>query len=416
MKAIVVGGGIIGLSSAWFLRESGWEVTVIDKGDFTDNCSYGNAGYVCPSHFIPMATPGIIKQGFKWMLNAQSPFYVKPRLNAALIQWGLQFMKSANQQHVDRSAVPLRDIALLSKALYDGWAATPGFDFAYEKSGLLEMFQTAENESHAHHTVEQAKHLGLDAALLTKDEVNAMEPGTELNIRGAIHFKCDAHLYPGKLMKNLLSALAQKQVTFVKGQEVTGFEKKGSEVSAVITTAARYDADLVVVAAGSWSKGIADMLQTSIPMVGGRGYSVTLENTAYKLNHPAILTEGRVAITPMDGNKLRFGGTMEITSLNAPPNLNRVKGILASVKNFLPAFDIPMPEPAKVWYGYRPCSADGLPYIGKLKKTPNCIIATGHSMLGLSLGPATGKLVSELAGNHSTSMDVTAFDAERFAK
>lgn len=416
MKAIVVGGGIIGLSSAWFLKESGWDVTVIDKGDLLDNCSYGNAGYVCPSHFIPMATPGIVKQGFKWMLNAQSPFYVKPRLNAALIQWGLQFMKSANAQHVEKSAVPLRDIALLSKSLYDTWASTPGFDFAYEKSGLLEMFQTEENEHHAAHTVEQAKQLGLDAALLSKEEVSRMEPGTELNIRGAIHFKCDAHLYPGKLMHNLLNNLQQRQVQLVKGQEVTGFEKKGDSIRAVLTTTARYEGDLVVIAAGSWSKGLADMLQTSIPMVGGRGYSVTLENAGYQLKHPAILTEGRVAITPMDGNKLRFGGTMEITSLNAPPNLNRVKGILTSVKNFLPQFDIPMPDARSVWFGYRPCSADGLPYIGRLKKTPNCIVATGHSMLGLSLGPATGKLVSELAVNASTSMPVEVFNAERFAK
>ncbi|GGH68691.1 D-amino-acid dehydrogenase [Filimonas zeae] len=416
MKAIVVGGGIIGLSSAWFLRESGWEVTVIDKGDLLDNCSYGNAGYVCPSHFVPMATPGIVKQGFKWMLNSQSPFYVKPRLNAALIQWGLQFMKSANAQHVEKSAVPLRDIALLSKSLYDSWAATPGFDFAYEKSGLLEMFQTEENAEHAHHTVEQAKQLGLDVTLLNKEEVSSMEPGTELNIRGAIHFKCDAHLYPGKLMHNLLDNLQQQQVQLVKNQEVTGFEKKGDTLSAVRTTTGRYEADLVVIAAGSWSKGLADMLQTTIPMVGGRGYSVTLESSGYQLKHPAILTEGRVAITPMDGNKLRFGGTMEITSLNAPPNLNRVKGILASVKNFLPQFTIPMPDASAVWYGYRPCSADGLPYIGRLKKTPNCIVATGHSMLGLSLGPATGKLVSELANNTSTSMPVDAFNAERFAK
>ncbi|BAV08297.1 D-amino-acid dehydrogenase [Filimonas lacunae] len=416
MKAIVIGGGIIGLSSAWFLREGGWDVTVIDKGDFTDNCSYGNAGYVCPSHFVPMAAPGIVMQGFKWMLNPQSPFYVKPRVNAALLQWGFQFMKSANARNVEKSALPLRDIALLSKALYESWATTPGFDFAYETKGMLEMFQTEANEHHAHHSVEQAKKLGLDAVLLSKEEVAQLEPHTQLNIRGAIHFKCDAHLYPGNLMKNLLSQLAQRQVTFIKNEAVTGFEKNGKDISKVITANGRYEADLVVVAAGSWSKGVADMLHTTMPMVGGRGYSVTFENSPYRLQHPAILTEGRVAISPMDGNKIRFGGTMEITALDAPPNFKRVQGILSSVKQFLPEYDIPMPEASKVWYGYRPCSADGLPYIGYLKKVPNCIMATGHSMLGVSLGPATGKLVSELAAQKATSLDMAPFTPERFAK
>jgi D-amino-acid dehydrogenase len=112
-KAIIVGGGIIGLASAYYLQKSGWKVTVIDKDDFTDNCSFGNAGYVCPSHYIPLATPGIVKQGLKWMLNSQSPFYIQPRLNSGLIDWGFKFMRSATQQHVDQAGVPLRDIALL---------------------------------------------------------------------------------------------------------------------------------------------------------------------------------------------------------------------------------------------------------------------------------------------------------------
>jgi D-amino-acid dehydrogenase len=414
MKAIIIGGGIIGLSSAWFLQESGWEVTVIDRGDFTDNCSYGNAGYVCPSHFVPMAAPGIVQQGLKWMLDSTSPFYVKPRLDLNLVSWGLKFMKSATAAHVERSAVPLRDIALLSKQLYEAWAAKPDFSFAYESKGLLEMFQTPENEEHARHTVEKAKSLGLDAALLSATEVNALEPQTTLNIRGAIHFKCDAHLYPGKLMQQLIAQLTAHGVQLLRQEEVVDFEKAGDVIKKVMTKNSSYAADLVVLAAGSWSRGVAAKLDAKIPMVGGRGYSFTLENAPYHLNYPAILSEGRVAISPMDGNKIRFGGTMEITSLDAPPDLKRVKGIIASVKRFLPDFELPFPGAEKIWYGYRPCSADGLPYIGRLSKTNNCIVATGHSMLGLSLGPGTGKLVSEIANGEKASMDLAAFAPERF--
>lgn len=415
MKCTVIGGGIIGLSSAYFLQESGWDVTIIDKGDLSDNCSYGNAGYVCPSHFVPMATPGIVKQGLKWMLNAQSPFYVKPRLSMDLIDWGLKFIRSANAAHVERSAVPLRDIAMLSKGWYETWLRQPEFDFAYEQKGLLDLFQSEANALHAHHTVEKALELGLDAEYLNAEQVQAMEPQTKLNIRGAVYFKCDAHLYPNKLMHNLLAYLKSKSnVTFVPGQEVEGIEKEQGKVKRVKTRQGVYETDMLVIATGSWSREMAALVDVKLPMAAGRGYSITYEDAPYKLNHPAILMEGRVAVTPMDGNKIRFGGTMEITSLNAPPDMNRVKGILRSVKNFLPEYDIPLPPKEQVWFGYRPCSADGLPYIGRLKRIDNCILATGHSMLGLSLGAGTGKLVSELVNEQALSMDITPFAPERF--
>jgi len=142
MEVVVIGGGIIGLSSAYFLQEAGHQVTIIDQSDMTNNCSYGNCGYVCPSHFVPLATPGIVKQGFKWMLNSESPFYVKPRLSLSLIKWGLQFMKEATAEKVERAAIPLRDYSLFSKKLYADWESLPHFEFAYEHKGLLEIFQT----------------------------------------------------------------------------------------------------------------------------------------------------------------------------------------------------------------------------------------------------------------------------------
>jgi D-amino-acid dehydrogenase len=156
------------------------------------------------------------------------------------------------------------------------------------------------------------------------------------------------------------------------------------------------------------------MMGASLPLMPGRGYSVTLENSPYRVNYPSILVEGRAAITPMDGNKIRFGGTMEITSTHTPPRYARVQGILDAVKRFYPGFDVPMPGPEKIWYGYRPCSADGLPYIGRIKKYNNVIVATGHSMLGLSLGAGTGKLVSELVNEQPPSMDLSPFAVERF--
>ena len=414
-KAIIIGGGIIGLSSAYYLQQQGWQVTVLDKGDFSDNCSYGNCGYICPSHFIPLATPGVVKQGLKWMWNSKSPFYVQPRLDVNLIDWGMKFMRIATPTHVNNAAVPLRDIAILSQKEYVSWLQQPGFNFAYEHKGLLEIFQTDAGEAHAHHTIEKAHEIGLtDTQLLNKDQLQALEPHTQLNARGAILFNCDAHCYPNKLMQSLLQYLPTAGVQLQPNQEVVQIETATNKVTRLITQTAAYEADAVVLATGSWSRQVAALMGVKVAMMPGRGYSYTLENSPYKVNYPAVLVEGRAAITPMDGNKIRFGGTMEITSHKTPPRSNRVQGILDAVKRYYPQFDIPMPTMDKIWYGYRPVSADGLPYIGRSKKLHNLVVATGHSMLGLSLGAGTGKLVSEILEGKPTCMDITPFNPDRF--
>jgi D-amino-acid dehydrogenase len=415
MKVVIIGGGIIGLSSAYYLQESGHEVTVIDKTDMKGNCSYGNAGYVCPSHFIPLATPGIVKQGLKWMMNAKSPFYIQPRLSWSLMDWGLKFMRSATAEKVEKAGAPLRDIALFSQQLYEAWAKLPQFRFAYEHKGLLEIFQTTAGAAHAHHTVEQAHRLGLtDTVLLDHTALQQLEPHTPINGLGAIWFKCDAHLYPNKLMQQLIADLEQKGVRLIRNEEVSGFENHSGKISKVITNTAVYDTDAVVVASGSWSRELAKKMKINIPLVAGRGYSITLEDSPYRINYPSVLVEGRVALTPMDGNKIRFGGTMEITSTGTPPRMSRVQGIIQAVERYYPEFKIPMPAADQVWYGYRPCSADGLPYIGRNRQWKNVVIATGHAMLGLSLGAGTGKLVAELLNETTPGIDITAFDPNRF--
>jgi D-amino-acid dehydrogenase len=415
MEVVIIGGGINGLSSAYYLQEAGHQVTIIDQTDITNNCSYGNAGYICPSHFVPLATPGIVQQGLKWMLNSKSPFYIQPRLSKSLIQWGWHFMRSATEAKVEAAAIPLRDYALFSQQLYTDWTKLPQFNFAYEHKGLLEIFQTAAVEEHAHHTVEKANQLGLTGTkMISKAELDAMEPAHPINAKGAIYFACDAHLYPQKMMHQLIADLKIKGVRFALKETVIDFEKKHNAISKVITNKAAYNADAVVLASGAWSRELAEKLNINIPLVGGRGYSITLEDSPYMMNHPSVLVEGRIALTPMDGNKMRFGGTMEITSTNTPPKLNRVKGIVEAVKKYFPTFDIPLPNIEDVWFGYRPCSADGLPYVGRTKKCTNLIMATGHAMVGMSLGAATGKIVAEIIQEQQPSIDIAIYNPERF--
>jgi D-amino-acid dehydrogenase len=412
-NVIVIGGGIIGLSSAYYLQQSGHKVTVLDKAGFTDNCSYGNLGYVCPSHFMPLAAPGIIWQGIKWMFNSRSPFYVQPSFNSALLNWGTKFMQSATTKNIDNAAVPLTEIALYSQAEYEKWEQQPGFDFALERKGMLEIFKTEKVRHHAAATVASGKKLGLDVELLSSAALAALEPQTTVRALGAIHFKCDSHLYPDKLMSSLKKVLANNGVQLVSAT-VTNFEKQPGRLSKVITKESAFDADEVIIATGSWSREIVALLGANIPLMPGRGYSFTLENPVDKLQHPAVLTEGRVAIAPMDGNKMRYGGTMEVVGTTTPPRYNRVEGIVKAVKDFFPEFQLSVPAQKDIWYGFRPVSADGVPYIGKLKKYKNVTVATGHAMLGLSLGAGTGKLVSQIINEEKTGIDMKRFAVERF--
>jgi D-amino-acid dehydrogenase len=348
-------------------------------------------------------------------LNSQSPFYVQPRLSWSLIDWGIKFMRSATPAKVADAAIPLRDIAILSQHLYEEWTKLPQFQFAYQHKGLLEIFQTAAGAEHAHHTLAKAHELGLlDTEMLDHTALQQLEPQTKINAIGALWFKCDAHLYPNKLMHQLMTHLKQNGVQLYGNEEVTGFENRNGSIDKVITQKNVYEADSLVIASGSWSRELASKMQVKIPLVPGRGYSVTLEDSPYKINHPSVLVEGRVALTPMDGNKIRFGGTMEITSTQTPPRINRVQGILQAVERYYPEFKVPLPKMDKVWYGYRPCSADGLPYIGRTKQWNNVVMATGHAMLGLSLGAGTGKLVSEVLNEEKCSMNIAPFDPNRF--
>ncbi len=312
-----------------------------------------------------------------------------------------------------QSAVPLKDIAVFSQQEYSAWEKLPHFDFAFERKGMLEIFQTETAGHHAAATVEAGKRLGLDVELVDEKGLQQLEPQTKINALGAIYFKCDSHLYPDKLMASLKNVLQQKGVQLIKG-EVTGFEKSNGKIVKVLTRDKAFEGDEVVIATGSWSREIAAMIDTKIPLMPGRGYSFTLENSPYKLNRPAILTEGRVAIAPMDGNKMRYGGTMEVVSTRTPPRFHRVEGIIKAIKDFLPEFNIEMPPANKIWYGFRPTSADGVPYIGRIKKYKNVTVATGHAMLGLSLGAGTGKLISELVNEQKPSVDLKAFEVERF--
>lgn len=408
----IIGAGVIGLCSAYYLHKAGFKVTLLEQGDLINNCSSGNAGMIVPSHFVPLAAPGMISKGVKWMFDSRSPFYVKPSLNPALLSWGIKFWKYATDKHVAAAAKPLRDLHLLSSQLYDELAKEPDFDFGLEKKGILMLYKTKTVGDEEIHLALKAQKLGLDVAPLTALQTQELEPNSNLSILGSVHYKCDGHLSPSDLVNQLLSFLKKNKVEIVTNCEVTGFKTLDGEIKSIETMAKRYDCDLVVMTGGSWLPELAKKAAMNIPIMPGKGYSFMV-NAQHEIHHPALLLEAKVALTPMNG-QIRFGGTMEIAPMNAQINMKRVEGIVSAIPDYYPDYQVEIPPIDKIWYGFRPCSPDGLPYIGYSKNLKNLIVAGGHGMMGLSLAPATGKLVAQLAQGENLAAEISMYSAERF--
>jgi len=411
-KVIVAGGGVIGLCTAYYLNKAGHEVTLIDKGDLKHGTSFGNAGYISHSHFIPLASPGIVAKGLQWMLSSSSPFYIKPRLNMDLIRWALTFWKRSGKVTMERNIPHLNNILHLSRELTSEIRNDLGNQFRMEEKGCFMLYKSALTEKHELELAKEAAALNIETRVFNAKEVQAMEPEVEVNVRGGVLYPIDAHLHPGDLMQTIHDHLQKSGVKFQLETTIIGFEKEGRKVTKVLTDKGDFRGDEIVLATGSWLPATSRDLGIDLLLQAGKGYSMTFDAVEKNLHYPAILVDDRVAMTPM-GADLRMGGTMEISGIGSPMLMKRVQAIFKAAKNYYPDLPVTFPAQDKIWYGLRPLSPDGLPYIGRHSKYDNIVMAGGHAMLGLSLAAATGKLVEEIVGGLNTSIDISAFNVER---
>ncbi|WP_289028494.1 FAD-dependent oxidoreductase [uncultured Algoriphagus sp.] len=410
---IIIGGGIVGLFTAYFLQKEGIEVSIIDRTDLKDSCSTGNAGMIVPSHIIPLAAPGMIAKGISWMFSSKSPFYIHPRFDYKLLQWSLLFFKSANQKQVEKAIPFLKNISLLSKSLYLQFREEhPEATLAFQEKGLMMVYQTDAVEKEEVEFAHLARKHGLEAEILGPTDIQKIEPNLEVKAKGAVLFPGDAHLDPGALYSFLRKYLEEKGVQFHTETEVLGFEKSAGKVASVLTDKGKIEAEKILLCGGSWSGELAKKLGFSLPMMGGKGYSFLQKNQP-EIRQASILTEMKVAVSPY-GNKIRFGGTMEIAGTNQKIDMKRVQGIFESINRYYPDFQAQFPKETEIWKGLRPCSPDGLPYIGLAPGYSNVLVGSGHSMMGISMAPATGKLLAELHQQKEPTMEISGFEVGRF--
>jgi D-amino-acid dehydrogenase len=412
---VIVGGGIVGLCTAYYAALRGWRVTVIERGGpERDGCSFGNAGLVVPSHIVPLAAPGMVQLGLKWMLQPEAPFHVKPRLSWDLLRWGWHFCRAATPLRVRRAAPVLRDLSLASRRCYEELATALPDGFGFTRNGLLMLCKTQAALHDETKAAEQAQRLGLDAEVVDARRIAELEPDLRIDAIGGVLFAQDCHLQPKRLMNALQAFLVKNGVEFRWHTTVRDWRTRGRTVAALETSKGEIAGSDVVLAGGSWSSGLARRLSLDLPMQPGKGYSLTLPNARQMPRRGLICIEARLAVTPL-GDAVRFGGTMELGGLDGSISAARVNGILHSIPAYFPEFQADDFSAVKPWCGLRPCSPDGLPYLGRAPRWDNLVTATGHAMLGVSLGPVTGKTVAELLADQRPAVDLELLRPERFA-
>ncbi|MBF0286677.1 MAG: FAD-dependent oxidoreductase [SAR324 cluster bacterium] len=412
-EALVIGGGAIGVCCAYYLWKKGVRVTLLEKDEIAAGSSYGNAGLVVPSHFIPLASPEALRKGLKWMFAPQSPFYIKPRFDLDLISWIWKFCQFANKRHVNDVAPLLYELGEVSRFLYEELVQLEGMQFGFDKKGLLLLYKE-EGAQSIHAEAQIANELGVPIELLDIRQIKELEPNLKMEVTGGLYYPQDAHLNPADFVCNLASFLAEQGVIFHKNTEVVGFENSDGTISQVHTTKGHFIADQVILASGSWSPGIVKSIPLKIPIQPAKGYSVTIKPAKKIMSTPLLLREAKVAITPL-GERLRFAGTLELAGMDSSINQQRVQAILHAVPGYLPEFASENLAHAKIWAGLRPCTPDGLPYLGRAENISNLIVAAGHAMVGISLAPVTGLLVAQIFLNKKPAIDLHPLRVGRFS-
>lgn len=409
---LIIGGGSIGLNTAYFLLKSGRGVTLLDRAEIGKGSSSGNAGHIVPSHIVPLAAPGVIPTAIRWMLDPpRSPFGLKISLSPAYLGWLMRFAASCTADNVQRAIPALKALGLLSAANFAAMIVSEGFECAYKASGLLFLYLTEKEFAGGRHEAELLRQNGLPAEILDRAALRQREPAARESVIGGVDFSGDASLDPAIFLSLLKERITQAGATLHEHASVTRLVAENGKIIRVVTPDMEFEPAQVVLAAGAWSPQLGNLLGLRLPIQPARGYSLTMPAAKIMPKGALLLGERKIAVTPM-GDHLRFTGRLEIGEMSTVPDPRWIRRIAESAHEYI-QLDESL-EIKETWAGLRPTTTDGLPIIGFAPKQQNLILASGHAMLGLSLGPGTGQVVAELANGVQSGFDLRAFRAERF--
>ncbi len=421
--AIVVGAGVVGLFCAYYLRLAGATVTVLDRGEVggEQSCSARNTGFVGTQGAAPLAEPGVLTQGIRWLASQQSPLAIRPRPSPQLARWLWHFRKLCNDADAAACFATLLDLKRRSLDILREVCATGDLATSFTNHGMIVAFKTEQGFDKACRSVPAAVERGVPLAVLGSGELRELAPDVEFDVHGALFNAEGAALEVPRFLTAFARVLEAMDVRFVPRAQVTGFNVAsngggGRQIRGVRTTSGDFTADEVVLAAGAWSARCAALLDVRLMLQPAKGYTVTIATPPAAPKLPVLLSEGKVALMPL-GDKIRFGGTLELAGLSTSVSRKRVDGIVATVRSYLPGLAIDadsIDTGQQVWSGLRPCTPDSLPYLGRVRPYVNLSVACGHGYIGMGLAPATGKLIAQIIAGQPPDIDPAPFRVGRF--
>ena len=411
-RVIIVGAGHIGIACAHYLNAEGYDVTVIDQGRIGGACSSANCGYIVPSHVLPLTTPDALVTGLKSVFQPRAAFRVRPQLRPALLRWMLEFARRCNHSDMLAAGETLHRLLQASAAEYRALLTDPALDSQWRSNGMLFVFATNKELDEFGETDSLlTSEFGLSAKHIAGDRLVEFEPALRDGLAGAWYYEGDSHLRPDRLNASWAKRLTDAGVRFVEACTLESVNRNGGGIAGLETSAGRMDAEHYVFAAGAWSSGLASTLDCRIPVEPGKGYSITMTCPDTMPEHPMLMPEKHVGVTPFEDG-YRIASMMEFAGFDSSIPDFRIQQLQDSARPYLRE---PIgPELVETWYGWRPMTWDSLPIIGRVPNLDNALLATGHNMLGLSLAPVTGRMIADLVAERSTELPLEAVSPARF--
>lgn len=411
-RVVIVGSGIIGLSTAYALHQRGAQVTVVESHGGSHGASVVNAGWICPSLSGPVPAPGLVWQSLKWMLRSDSPLYIRPSLDADFLRWLVGFWRHCNAGAYQHALDATTALNARTYELFDEMVAA-GVRYETHTAGILFVFHSAATMEHDLRATEPLARYGIrpPTPFAAKD-LHEMEPSLSASISAGFWYEHERHVRPDTLTSGLVDWLQARGVVFSTETRVVGIDHADGRARAVETTAGRIAADAVVIAAGARTGELTAAMGVGLPIQGGKGYCLDYTPPPVSLGRPIDFAESRFVASPMDG-MLRLAGTMEFSGINEVVRPERVAALAAGAARALTGFPAGTAG-ATVGCGLRPITPDGLPVIGRLPGFRNVVVASGHAMLGVTLAPSTGDAVADLVTTGRVPPVIEPFDPARF--
>jgi D-amino-acid dehydrogenase len=410
---LIIGGGVVGATMALDLQKQGVQVLLIDKGDFGKGCSFANAGWVTPCFSMPLPQPGMLLKATKWLLDPASPLYIKPEFSLNLFSWLTRFLLAMNEKKMVRSIEVLTAISKYSLESYRALAQSSSHDFSFANKGLILASGEKTGLKAAQKELELMQQMGIAGEFMGQEALLAFEPALKPILKGGVYFPHEAQVEPFALTQTLIKEFQKLGGEAMSGLEVINLKKVDNRISEVVTTHGNFRPKLVVMAAGTWSKNLVELLGCKIPLLGGKGYSMSVHGDFVKPTRSIMIVEKKIAVTPYD-NYMRLAGTLELVNQDFDFSAKRVQAIENGARQYLNLEGVSQID--QIWRGLRPCTPDGVPMIGFSSKISNLFYSVGHQMLGLQSAAGSAKLASELILNKTPYVDPIPFKPSRYER